>query len=174
VQNIEMENSMSDKFSFDIVSEVNMMEVDNAVNQAQKELANRFDFKNSKSSIELNKNYKRITLVADDNYKLKALRDILEDRLAKRSVSIKSLDYKLKEKAFEGYIRQSVEIVSGLPLNRAKELLKLIRDSKIKVQTKIDGTKVKVISPNKNNLQQVIMYLKGIFFSLPLQFINYR
>jgi Uncharacterized protein conserved in bacteria len=165
---------MADKFSFDIVSEVDMMEVENAVNQAQKELANRFDFKGSKSSIELNKTDKKITLVADDDFKMKALKDILEGRFAKRSVSLKSLDYKAEEKAFEGYIRQVAEIVSGLPSDKAKELSKIIRDSKLKVQTQIDGAKVKVISTKKDELQQVIAYLKQVPFSLPLQFTNYR
>ncbi|MDR0617831.1 MAG: YajQ family cyclic di-GMP-binding protein [Endomicrobium sp.] len=165
---------MADKFSFDIVSEVSMMEVENAVNQAQKELSNRFDFKGSKSSIELNKNDKRVTLVADDDYKMKALKDILESRFAKRGISIKSLNYKAQEKAFEGYIRQVAEIISGLPSDKAKELSKLIKDSKIKVQTQIDGAKVKVISSKKDDLQQVIAYLKKVSFSLPLQFANYR
>jgi uncharacterized protein YajQ (UPF0234 family) len=169
-----MEGLMADMFSFDIVSEVNMMEVENAVNQAQKELVNRFDFKGSKSSIELNKNDKKIILIADDDFKMKALKDILETRFAKRGVSIKSLDYKSQEKAFEGYIRQTAEIVSGLPPDKAKELVKLVKDSKIKVQSHIDGSKVKVISPQKDNLQQVISYLKKVSFPLPLQFINYR
>jgi len=164
---------MASKFSFDIVSEVNMMEVYNAVDQAQKELANRFDFKGSKSFIELSKSDKKIILVADDEYKLKALRDILEERFAKRGVSIKSLDYKKQEKAFEGHIRQMIEIISGLTAAKAKELLKAIRDSKIKVQTQIDGSKVRVISSKKDDLQQVIDYLKKKI-SLPLQFVNYR
>jgi uncharacterized protein YajQ (UPF0234 family) len=165
---------MADKFSFDIVSEVNMMEVENAVNQAQKELANRFDFKGSKSSIELNKNDKKITFIADDDFKIKALKDILECRFAKRGVSIKSLDYKSQEKAFEGYIRQSAEIISSLPADRAKELVRLIKDSKIKVQLQIDGSKVKVLSYKKDDLQEVIAYLKKMSFSLPLKFTNYR
>jgi uncharacterized protein YajQ (UPF0234 family) len=165
---------MADKFSFDIVSEVNMMEVENAVNQAQKELATRFDFKGSKSSIELNKNDKKIILVADDDFKMKALKDILEGRFAKRGVSIKVLDYKSQEKTFEGYIRQSAEIISGLPADRAKELVRLIKDSKIKVQTQIDVSKIKVISHKKDDLQEVIAYLKKTSFSLPLQFTNYR
>jgi uncharacterized protein YajQ (UPF0234 family) len=165
---------MADKFSFDIVSEVNMMEVENAVNQAQKELSNRFDFKGSKSSIELNKNDKKITLVADDDFKMKALKDILEGRFAKRGVSIKSLDYKSQEKAFEGYIRQAAEIISGLPADRAKELVRFIKDSKIKVQTQIDGSKIKIISHKKDDLQEVIACLKKTSFPLPLQFTNYR
>lgn len=165
---------MANKFSFDIVSEVNMMEVYNAVDQAQKELANRFDFKGSKSFIELSKSDKKIILIADDGYKLKALKDILEGRFAKRGISIKSLDYKKQEKAFEGCVKQIVEIVSGLTTEKAKELLKTIRGSKIKVQVQIDGSKVRVISSKKDDLQQVIDYLKKITFSLPLQFVNYR
>jgi uncharacterized protein YajQ (UPF0234 family) len=105
---------------------------------------------------------------------MKALKDILESRFAKRSVSIKSLNYKAQEKAFEGYLRQEAEIVSGLPTDKAKELSKLIRDSKIKVQTQIDGPKVKVTSTKKDDLQKTIAYLKQISFPLPLQFTNYR
>jgi len=165
---------MADKFSFDVVSEVNIMEVCNAVDQAQKELANRFDFKNSKSSIELDKNGKKIVLIADDEYKMKALKDILEGRFAKRGVSIKSLNYKMQEDAFEGTVRQVAEIISGLPADKAKELLKIIKNSKMKVQVQIDGQKVKVSSAKKDDLQQVISYLKKTPFSLPLQFTNYR
>jgi uncharacterized protein YajQ (UPF0234 family) len=165
---------MADKFSFDIVSEVNIMEVENAINQAQKELATRFDFKGSKSSIDFNKDDKKITLIADDDFKLKALTDILESRFAKRGVSIKSINYKNVEKAFEGHIRQVAEIISGLASDKAKELNKIIKDSKIKVQTQIDGAKIKVISSKKDDLQSVIAYLKEVSFSLPIQFINYR
>jgi uncharacterized protein YajQ (UPF0234 family) len=165
---------MADKYSFDIVSQTDMMEVENAVNQAQKELTARFDFKGSKSSIELNKTEKQITLVADDEYKLKSLKDILETRFAKRGVSIKSLDYKPQENAFEGHIRQIAQIISDLPSDKAKELSKLIKDSNLKVQTQIDGPKVKVISAKKDDLQAVITYLKQSSFSLPLQFTNYR
>ncbi|MDR1511798.1 MAG: YajQ family cyclic di-GMP-binding protein [Endomicrobium sp.] len=165
---------MGNEFSFDVVSEVNMMEVYNAVDQAQKEIANRFDFKGSKSSIELNKNDKKIILVADDEYKLKALKDILEGRFAKRGVSIKFLNYKNQEKAFEGCVRQTVEIVSGLAACKAKELLKIIKDSKVKVQAQIDGSKVRIVSSKKDDLQKVINYLRKISFSLSLQFVNYR
>jgi uncharacterized protein YajQ (UPF0234 family) len=165
---------MASNFSFDIVSEVNFMEVENAINQAQKELAQRFDFKGSKSSIDYNKTDKKITLVADDDFKLRALTDIVESKMAKRGVSIKSLMYKNPEKAFEGYLRQVIELTSGLPSDKAKELNKIIKDSKIKVQTQIDGAKIKVISPKKDALQEVIAYLKTVNFSLPLQFTNYR
>jgi len=165
---------MAQNFSFDIVSEVNMQEVDNAINQAQKELAQRYDFKGSKASIDYNKTDKKITLVADDDFKMRALRDILETRMAKRGVSIKALEYKEPEKAFEGTLRQVATITSGLPSEKAKELVKLIKDAKLKVQVQIEGAKVRVSSPKKDELQGVIAYLRGVNFALPLQFTNYR
>jgi len=165
---------MASNFSFDIVSEVNFQEVDNGINQAQKELAQRFDFKNSKSSIEYNKAEKKITLIADDDFKLRALRDILEGRFAKRGVSLKSLKSKDPEKAFEGTIRQVIELTSGMPVEKSKELVKIIKDLKLKVQPQIEGEKVRVISSKKDDLQTVIAHLRSIDFSLPLQFVNFR
>jgi uncharacterized protein YajQ (UPF0234 family) len=165
---------MAQNFSFDIVSEVNFQEVDNAINQAQKELAQRFDFRGSKSSIEYNKAEKKITLIADDDFKLRSLRDILEGRMAKRGVSLKALKNKEPEKAFEGTLRQVIELVSGLPSDKAKELVKIIKDAKLKVQAQIEGEKVRVSSPKKDELQAVITCLRNSTFSLPLQFINYR
>ena len=165
---------MANNFSFDIVSEVNFMEVDNAITQAQKELSQRYDFKGSKSSIEYNKAEKKITLIGDDDFKLKALVDIVEGKFAKRGVSLKSMEYMAKEQAFEGTVRQVIKLVSGLPSDKAKELSKLIKNNKFKVNTQIDGSKVKVSSPKKDELQAVIAFLKNSNFSLPLQFTNYR
>jgi uncharacterized protein YajQ (UPF0234 family) len=165
---------MAQNFSFDIVSEVNFMEVENAINQAQKELAQRFDFRGSKSSIDYNKTDKKITLIADDDYKLRALRDILEGRMAKRSVSLKSLQSKEPEKAFEGTLRQVIDLQSGLPSEKAKELVKMIKDAKLKVQAQIEGDKVRVVSSKKDELQAAITFLRAANFSLPLQFTNYR
>lgn len=165
---------MASTFSFDIVSEVNFMEVDNAISQAQKELSQRYDFKGSKSSIDYNKSDKKITLIGDDEFKLKALIDIVEGKFAKRGVSLKSMEYKAKEQAFEGTIRQVIQLVSGLPSDKAKELSKLIKTKGFKVNTQIDGSKVKVTSPKKDELQAVIAFLKTANFSLPLQFTNYR
>ena len=165
---------MATNFSFDIVSEVNFMEVDNAISQAQKELSQRYDFKGSKSSIEYNKAEKKITLIGDDDFKLKALIDIVEGKFAKRGVSLKSMEYMAKEQAFEGTVRQVIKLVSGLPSDKATELSKLIKNNKFKVNTQIDGSKVKVSSPKKDELQAVIAFLKNSNFSLPLQFTNYR
>ena len=165
---------MADNFSFDIVSEVNFMEVENAINQAQKELAQRFDFKGSKSTIEYKKEEKKIILVGDDDFKLRALRDILEGRMAKRGVSLKAMKLSTPENSFEGTMRQTIELVSGLPSEKAKELSKMIRDAKFKVQTHIEGEKVRVVSAKKDELQAVIVFIKNSNFSLPLQFTNYR
>ncbi|MDD5432024.1 MAG: YajQ family cyclic di-GMP-binding protein [Candidatus Omnitrophica bacterium] len=161
-------------FSFDIVSEVNLQEVDNAVNQAIKELSQRYDFKDSKSSINFDKAENKIILVADDDFKLRALKDILATRLAKRGVSLKSLVFSDPEKAFEGTIRQSAEITMGIAQDKAKQLVGIIKESKIKVQTQIEGEKIRVSSPKKDDLQAVINHLRSIEFSLPLSFCNYR
>ena len=165
---------MADNFSFDIVSEVNFMELENAINQAQKELSQRFDFKGSKSSIEYKKEEKKIILIGDDDFKLRALRDILEGRMAKRGVSLKAMKLSTPENSFEGTMRQVIELVSGLPSEKAKELSKMIRDAKFKVQTHIEGEKVRVVSAKKDELQSVIAFLKNSNFPLPLQFTNYR
>ncbi len=161
-------------FSFDIVSEVDLQEVDNAVNQAIKELGQRYDFKNSKASVAFDRKEKRITLIADDDFKLRALTDILATRLAKRSVSIKALKFNQPEKAFEGYLRQQVEICMGIDKERAKELTGIIKGLGLKVQTQIEGEKIKVSSAKKDELQAVIAQLRGLDFSLALSFCNYR
>jgi len=162
------------KFSFDIVSVVDFQEVDNAINQAKAELSQRYDFKGSKASIEFKKADKLITLIADDDYKLKALKDMLAGRMTKRNISLKSLHFKEPEKAFEGYLRQAVEITSGIDKEKAKELNKIIKDLKLKVQPQIEGEKIRVTSPKKDDLQTVMEHLRTINFSLPLSFENYR
>jgi hypothetical protein len=161
-------------FSFDIVSEVDLQEVDNGVNQACKELAQRYDFKDSKASIAFDRKEKKITLIADDDFKLRALTDILATRLAKRSVSLKSLKFNTPEKAFEGYLRQAVEILMGIEKEKAKELTGIIKSLGLKVQTQIEGEKIKVSSAKKDDLQAVIVHLRGLDFSIPLNFCNYR
>jgi len=161
-------------FSFDIVSEVDLQEMDNAVSQAKKELAQRYDFKNSKSSIAYDRKEKEITLIADDNFKLRALTDILATRMAKRGIAYKSLKFKAPEKAFEGYLRQVVEISIGIDREKAKELTTSIKKLGLKVQVQIEGDKIKVRSAKKDDLQAVITHLRGLKFSIPLNFCNYR
>ncbi len=161
-------------FSFDIVSEVDLQEMDNAINQANKELCQRYDFKDSQSSIAFDRKEKKITLVADDDFKLRALTDILATRMAKRNISLKSLKFNEPERAFGGYLRQAVEICTGIDKEKAKELTSIIKKLGLKVQTQIEGEKIKVSSPKKDELQAVIAHLKGLDFSLPLKFNNYR
>jgi len=161
-------------FSFDIVSEVDLQEVDNGVNQACKELAQRYDFKDSKASIAFDRKEEKLTLIADDEFKLKALTDMLATRLAKRGVSLKSLKFNEPEKAFEGYLRQTAEICMGIEKEKAKELTDIIKGLGLKVQTQIEGEKIKVSSAKKDELQAVITHLRGLDFSIPLSFGNYR
>ena len=160
--------------SFDIVAEANLQEVDNAVNQAKKELTQRYDFKGSKSSIEYNREEKKITLVGDDDFKLRALKDILATRLAKRGVSIKLLIFKEPEQVFGGCLQQIIELVSGIPQERSKELTKIIKNLGLKVQVQREGEKLRVFSPKKDNLQLVIAHLQKINFPIALTFCNYR
>lgn len=164
----------TDEFSFDIVSRVELQEVDNAVNQAKKELANRFDFRGSKSAIEWNHDEKKLVLIADDDLKLRNLKDILTTRLATRKVSLKSLEWGNPEKAFDGMLRQEIKLTMGIPGEKAKEIVKLIKEMGVKVQASIQGDEVRVSSKSKNVLQSVIQNLKSQSFTLPLQFTNYR
>jgi len=161
-------------FSFEISSEVNLQEVDNAVNQACKELAQRYDFKDSKASLAFDRKEEKIALIADDEFKLRALTDMLATRLAKRGVSLKSLKFNEPEKAFEGYLRQSAEICMGIEKEKAKELTGIIKGLGLKVQTQIEGEKIKVSSAKKDELQAVIAHLRSLDFSIPLSFGNYR
>lgn len=162
------------EFSFDIVSRVDLQEVDNGVNQAKKELATRFDFRGSKSSIEWNPEEKKIILVADDELKLKNLQDILSTRLAVRKVPLKSVDWGKSEKAFDGLMRQEIKISVGIPGEKAKEIVKEIKGTGLKVQASIQGDEIRVSSRSKDDLQSAIQHLKNLSSSVPLQFTNFR
>jgi len=163
-----------ENFSFDIVSEADLQEVDNAVNQAKKEMAQRFDFKGSKSSIEYDRAAKKITLVGDDDFKLRSLRDMLNNKLVKRGVSIKFITYKEPQKVFGGNLQQTADLASGIPHERAKELVKIIKSLGLKVQPQIEGEKIRVISSSKDDLQAVIAHVRKIDFPVGLSFTNYR
>ena len=163
---------MPQDFSFDIVSKTDMQEVANAVQQAQKELAQRFDFKGSKSSIELTG--EEIVLLSDDEQKLRSLKDILEGKLVKRKVALKALEYAKLEDATMGAVRQRAKIVQGIETEKAKEIVKSIKDAKLKVQASIQSDQVRVIGRNKDDLQRAIAIVKENDFGIPLQFTNYR
>jgi uncharacterized protein YajQ (UPF0234 family) len=165
---------MADEHSFDIVSKVDMQEVSNAVQQALKEMSQRFDFKGSKSSIGLNKDTGEIVLVADDDYKLKSLTEILKSKLVKRNVSLKALTFGQVEKAAGDTVRQLVTLQQGLSSERAKDIVKLIKDMKLKVQSEIQKDQVRVRAKKIDDLQTVIKMLKDRDFDFHIEFINYR
>ncbi len=160
--------------SFDIVSKVDIAEAVNAVDQATREIKQRFDFRGSVSKIELNQNENKITLTSDDEFKLKSVIDVLQGKLIKRGISLKALVYGKVENASGGTVRQEVTLQQGIPQEKAKEIVKLIKDKKMKVQAQIQADQVRVSAKKKDDLQTVIATLKEEDFGLPLQFANYR
>ncbi len=165
---------MATEFSFDVVSKVDLQEVVNAVAQASKEIATRFDFRGSASKIEWNEKELELTLTSDDAHKLKSVVDILETRLVKRGIAVKALDFGKIEDAAGGTVRQVVKIQQGIVSEKAKEIVKAIKDRKIKVQAAIQGDQVRVSGRNKDDLQSAQTLLRGGDFGVPLQFTNYR
>lgn len=165
---------MASESSFDIVSRVNMAEVVNAVHQTMKEIETRFDFKGSKSSVTLDEKAGEITLLADDDLKRRNVDDILRTRLTKRGVPLKALKYGDPQEASGGALRQIITLQQGIPAEKAREITRAIRDSKIKVKAEIQGDQIRVSGPKKDDLQAVIQLLRGKDFGLELQFVNYR
>ncbi|HVT05516.1 MAG TPA: YajQ family cyclic di-GMP-binding protein [Thermoanaerobaculia bacterium] len=163
---------MAQEFTFDIVSNTDQQEVINAIQQATKEINTRFDFKGSKSSIELKD--EEIVLVSDDEIKLKSVKDILEEKMVKRKVSLKALDYQKLEDATLGTVRQKVKVKQGIESEKAKAIVKKIKDSKIKVQVSIQGEQVRVAGKSKDDLQRAMQLVREGDFGLPLQFVNFR
>jgi len=160
--------------SFDVVSELEMPEVLNAVQQAQKELITRYDLKDSKSSIELNEKDKKLILASADDYKLKAVIEILEGKLVKRKVSLKGLTYGAIIPASGSSVKQEVTLQSGIPSDKARDIVKALKDSKLKIQAAINGDLIRVSGKDRDTLQQAIAFLRGKDFGLDLQFINFR
>jgi uncharacterized protein YajQ (UPF0234 family) len=160
--------------SFDVVSQVEMPEVLNAVQQAQKELITRYDLKDSKSSIELNEKDKKIVLASSDEYKLKSVIEILEQKLAKRKISLKNLTYGTLIPSAGSSVKQEVTLQSGIPSEKAKDVVKALKDGKLKVQAAINGDLVRVSGKDRDTLQQAIALLRGRDFGIELQFINFR
>lgn len=165
---------MPDQFSFDVTSEVNFQEVKNAIEQATKEIRQRFDFKDSKTELTLKEKEKELAIVSDDDYKLKAVVDIVKAKLVKRNVSLKALTFGTVEPALGGTVRQIVTIQSGIADDKAKAIAKEIRDGKLKASAQIQGDQLRVQSKSKDELQRVIALLKGKDFGIDLQFTNYR
>jgi hypothetical protein len=165
---------MADTSSFDIVSEVNMQEVDNAINQARKEIGQRYDFKGSKSSVELNQKEKTLTLISDDDFKLKSVIDILQNKLIKRGVPIKALDYGTVEPAANTTVRQIIKLRVGIDKEDTKLLVKMIKDTKLRVQAQIMEDQVRVSGKNKDDLQSIIKLVREAELKFAVQFANYR
>jgi len=165
---------MADEFSFDIVSKVDLQEVENAIHQANKEISTRFDFRGSVSKIDFDKKAPSLTLFSDDEGKLKSVVDILQNKFIKRNVSLKSLDYQKLEPAEKATVRQVVKIKQGIPSEKAKELVRIIKDSKIKVTPSIQGEQVRIVSKSKDDLQTAMSVARAQDLGLDLQFTNYR
>jgi uncharacterized protein YajQ (UPF0234 family) len=164
---------MASDNSFDVVSKVEIQEVKNAIDQASKEVHARFDLKDSKSKIEL-EGTDAIQLASQDEYKLKAVTEILSQKLVKRGVSLKNLEYEKIEPAANSSVRQKIKLKQGIAGESAKKIVAKVKDSKIKVQASIQGDTVRISGKDKDSLQQVIALLRGGDFGVDLQFVNFR
>jgi hypothetical protein len=160
--------------TFDIVSKIDLTEVSNAVQQAMKEIQTRYDLKDSKSSIELNEKDHKILLASSDEFKLKAITEILNQKLVKRNVPLKGLTYGAITPATHGSVRQEIDLQQGIATEKAKDIVKTIKDSKLKLQASIQGDVVRVSGKDRDTLQQAIALLKGKDFGIDMQFTNYR
>ena len=164
---------MAAENSFDVVSKVDLQEVSNAIQNALKEIHTRFDLKDSKSDIQL-EGKEALVLSSADEYKLKAVTDILQSKLVKRGVPIKALNYGTVEPAAGSSVRQKITMQQGIPIEKAREIVKLIKDSKKKVQASIQGDTVRVSGKDRDALQETIALLRGHDFGIDMQFTNYR
>ena len=158
--------------SFDVVSSVDLQEVKNAISQAMKEITTRFDLKGSGSDISLQG--EEIVITSADEFKMKAVRDVLETRLVKRSVPLKALSFGVMDKALGGTVRQKVSMQKGIPTDKAREIVKIVKNSKRKVQASIQGDQVRISGKNKYDLQAVMQSLKATDLGIDMQFTNYR
>jgi uncharacterized protein YajQ (UPF0234 family) len=160
--------------TFDVVSKIDMPEVVNSIQQAMKEIQTRFDLKNSKSDIQLNEKELKITLASSDEFKLKAVIDILELKLVKRKVPMKNLTYGPIIPAAGSSVRQEITLQQGIPIEKAREIVKTIKDSKKKVQASINADVVRVSGKDRDTLQEVMALLRGHDYGIDMQFTNYR
>jgi uncharacterized protein YajQ (UPF0234 family) len=163
---------MADESSFDVVSKLDRQEVGNALQQAIKEIGQRFDFKGSKTKLEEQKD--SIVISTDDEFRFKQVREILEAKMVKRGIDLKALDYGKLEPAAGSTVRCEVKLKNGIPIDTAKEIVKAIKEAKLKVQAAIQADQVRVSGKKKDDLQDVIQLLRNRDFGLPIQFVNYR
>lgn len=163
---------MPTEYSFDVVSKIDPQELDNALNQTRKEIAGRFDFKHSKTTLE--ETDKEITIVSDDELKMRNVIDILQSKLVRRGLSIKAFEWGEDEPAAQNTLRRIVRLRTGIPKEKSKPLVDAIKATKLKVNAQIQGEQIRVSGKNKNDLQRVQETLRQLDFELPLQFVNYR
>jgi hypothetical protein len=163
---------MSGQFSFDIVSKIDLQELDNAVNQANKEINQRYDFKGSISRIERNEN--QLVLHSEDDFKLKAVIDILQSKLVKRGIGLKSLGYGKVEPAAKGTVRQNIELKQGIDKENSKKINTMIKNAKLKVSSVIQGEQLRLSGKSKDDLQEVMQMVKAMELDIEVQFMNYR
>ncbi len=160
--------------SFDVVSKIDLAEVNNAIQQTRKEIATRFDLKNSHSSVELNEKDSKILLASQDEFKLKAVVEVLEQKLVKRKVPLKGLTYGTVTPAAGSTVRQEISLQQGIPIEKAREIVKKVKESKLKAQVSIQGDFVRVSGRDRDVLQNVIQLLRNADFGIDMQFTNYR
>ena len=163
---------MASESSFDVVSRIDQQELDNALNQARKEIENRFDFKNSKTSIDSDD--KKITVISDDELKMRNVIDVIESKATKRGIDIKAFDIGELEPAAGGTVRRVITLRNGIPKDKSKALMEKIKALKLKVSAQYQDEQIRVSGKNRDDLQKVISELKAMNYELPLQFINYR
>ena len=169
------DRSMAQQASFDVTSTIDLQEVDNAINQAKKEIAQRYDFKGSKSSIEFKRAESLLELIADDNFKMEAVWDIVQTRMVRRGVPVKNLKASEVEPFAGGLVKRTITLQQGIPTDTAKDIVKFLKDQKLKkVQAAIQGDQLRVSSSSKDDLQGAIRLLKSQDFGVELQFGNYR
>lgn len=165
---------MAQEFSFDVVSKVDLQAMDNAVNSALREITTRFDFKGSVSRLDLDKKANTLTLYSDNEGKLKSVVDILQNRLVKQNIALKALDFGPVLAAEGGTVRQVAKIVQGVVSEKAKEMVRAIKDAKLKVAPSIQGDQLRVTGRSKDELQEAMALLRGKDFGVALQFVNFR
>jgi cyclic-di-GMP-binding protein len=164
---------MAQEFSFDVVSKIDLQELDNAINMSMKEITQRFDFRGSVSDIK-NEENKKLLIVSDDEFKLKNVIDILQNKFVKRGISLKFLEYGKIESSIQGSVKQEVTLKQGIPQDKAKQINIMIRDKKFKVNTQIQGDQIRVSSKSKDDLQAVMQFLRAANLDIELQFVNFR
>ena len=166
---------MAQQCSFDVTSNVDLQEVDNALNQARKEVAQRYDFKGAKASVEFDQKESKLILVADDEFKLNGLWEIVQTRLVRRNVPVKNLTRGSVIPAANSTVRQEISLQQGIPVEKARDIVKFLKDAKLKkVQASIQGDQLRITSPSKDDLQEAMRQLREQDFGVALQFGNYR